>query len=298
MPRDLPTAALAALEQQLALRRLIGVDALAPEALAAVARLGRLSTIAPGTTLTTPEQPRRAMALVLDGDVQLRRAGRPWPRDEPKGLLDLLWLARDSMPLEVTSADGATIVELPFDGLENLLEEHFAVGLATTRALASWLFAHASPSAGFVEARAASQRPRLTARLDALAAALPFARGHVDAMLQLDDEAAEVRFERGAVVWRKDEPARSLLVPLDGAGDGSAVDAICGLGGVELLAARARSRTLTAAGRLVALRVDEESLLDVLEDHHSLARDLLAMLAAAVVDVIEAREPGGGAAQS
>ncbi|HEX4460584.1 MAG TPA: hypothetical protein VIA18_21545, partial [Polyangia bacterium] len=60
-----------------------------------------------------------------------------------------------------------------------------------------------------------------------------------------------------------------------------------GLGGLELLAGRTRTTQLEATQPLTALRLAEETLLDLLEDHHALARDLTAMLAAAVIPLLE-----------
>ena len=190
---------------------------------------------------------------MLDGDLQLVRGGRAWVGGDARRMLDLMWLARDTLPAALETTSGAVVLELPFHALEEALEEHFSAWLATTRTLAGWLLdlrpAHYSP----FERHALRRRPGLVEREAALEEALPFARGYVDALLQLDSEAEEVRFDRGAVIWRRGDAAHSLLVPLDGALRGVDGDVPVGLGGLELLAGRTRTTQLEATQPLTAL---------------------------------------------
>jgi CRP-like cAMP-binding protein len=281
------------LERRLALRTIVGFEALGDDALVALSSLGRRREYAAGETIHSPNHAidhggeHATLPLILQGNFELVRDGERWRGVNAKRLLELSWLARDTMPFTLETTDGAIVLELPLSALEEALEEHFPSWLATTRALAGWLVdaRHTQPAP--LERHTLHRKPGLVERIAALEEALPFARGYVDALLQLAEEATEVRFDRGAVIWRRGEAAHSLLVPLDGSLRGSNDgEEPLGLGGLELLAGRNRTTQLEATQPLSALRLAEETLLDMLEDHHALARDLTAMLAAAVIPLL------------
>jgi CRP-like cAMP-binding protein len=128
---------------------------------------------------------------------------------------------------------------------------------------------------------------RLTERLAALQEAMPFARGYVDALMQLDEEAVTLRYEAGDVIWSAGHSADSVLVVLDGAVRGVTADEPSGIGSLELFASRPRATALEAVEPTTALRIGKELLYDLVEDHHELARDLLAIIAASIVQIVE-----------
>jgi hypothetical protein len=276
-------------ERRVALREIVGFETLSDEALGAIARLSRRRELPAGSTTILHPGERRTSMRLLSGDLQLLRMGRACPFAHDRRVLDVYWLARDSMPLEVKTVGGAVVLEFPIDGLEEVLEEHFSVWAASTQTLASWFLNARPPSPEqTLERRANGDPRRLTERVAALQEALPFGRGYIEALMQLDEEAVEVRYDAGDVVWRPGEEADSVLVPLEGAVRGVAADEPCGIGSLEVLANRARSTPLEVVRPLTALRIGRESLFDLIEDHHELARDLLAMIAASVVQSIEA----------
>ncbi|MDB4969685.1 MAG: hypothetical protein JWN44_5374 [Myxococcales bacterium] len=275
-------------ERRVALREIVGFETLSDEALSAIARLSRRRELSPGSTTRIQPGERRTSICLLAGDLELLRMGRVSPFAHDRRVLDVYWLARDSMPLEVKTAGGAVVLEFPLDGLEEVLEEHFSVWVASTQTLASCLLNVRPPSPEqTVERLANGDLRRLTERLAALQEALPFGRGYIDALMQLDEEAVEVRYDVDDVIWRPGDEADSVLVPLDGAVRGVASDEPCGIGSLEVLASRVRSTALEVARPFTALRVGRESLFDLVEDHHELARDLLAMIAASVVQSVE-----------
>ncbi len=278
------------IERRIALREIVGFETLGAEALAAIANLSRRRAFAAGATVVRADEPRTTMPLLLGGDLHVVRAGRIWPSPRERRVMDLFWLARDSIPLEAQTLGGADILEFPLEGLEELLEEHFSIWLATTRTLASRLLLDGGSPNGLSDIHGDRGQPTLSGRIGAIADALPFARGYVDALLQLDEEAEEVRFGAGATVWQPGDPATSLLVLLDGALRGASEE-VAAIGGLEVIANQPRATRLEALRPVVALRISEESLLDVLEDHHALARDLLALLAASVIRRIEVTLP-------
>jgi len=271
------------IERRVALREIVGFAELGEEALASVASLSRRVQYSPSKSLAWPEEPRTSMRLLLSGDMHVVRKGRVWPYRREHRLLDPFWLARDTEPLEIRTDGGADVLEFPFDALEELLEEHFSIVLATARKLALlW------PSSGeLMHLHATGRNATLRGRLGAVAEALPVARGYVDALLRIEEEASEARFATGETIWRPGDPADHLLVLLDGSVRGAGERGA--IGWRDVLAKQPRAAKLEATRPTLALRVSEESFLDVLEDYHALARDLLAMLAEALIGELEAK---------
>jgi CRP-like cAMP-binding protein len=277
-------------EKVVALRDIVGFDELSAEALTAIAALATRRHYPPGAILVHAGERRSAMHLLVEGDLHATRMGRVWPHPE-RLVLDVFWLARDTMPLEIKTDGGATVLEIPLDGLDEILEEHFGVWLASAQAMAAWLMSGPAPSGELHAVRRDGDPRALSQRIAAFQDALPFARGFVDALMQLDEEAIVVRFEPGKVVWRPGDPSDYMLVPVVGELRGVAPDEPCGIGGLELLANHARTTRVQATQPLVALRIGREALLDIVEDHHELARDLLAAIAASVVERIDDGAP-------
>ena len=282
-PREL---LLTDVERRTALHDSIGLAGVDADAVGALASVSRRASYAPDRVLVHAGEPRTSVQILLSGDLQVMRAGRVWPHALVRPYVDLFWLARDSMPLEVKTTNGAEVLELPVEALEEILEEHFSTSLAFMRLLATNLLT--TPRwAATTPMRAKVSGARLTDRLAALQEGLPFARGHVDALMQLEEEAAELQLDDGSALWPAGEPVRSLVVPLRGAANVAASDELAGIGGIELLAGAARMTPLEASRPWSALRITEASLIDVLEDHHALTRDLIAMLAASLIRGIE-----------
>ncbi len=283
MPRNQRDLVLTDVERRIAVSEIVGFETLGADALAAIASLSRRRQLAPGEHLIRPGAQRARTQLVLSGDLQLRRAGQLWPHPEERRPLDIFWAARDTQPLEIWSRDGAELLEFSFQGLDEVLEEHFATWVSIARRLASALLTMNDRAHQRMRPRA---RPAgLSGRLSALQDALPYARRHVDALVQLAEEGREVHFDTGAVMVEAGTPSHRLLVPLDVALDGWQVP--CSPCGVEMLAHIPHADTVRATMPMTALEITEESLLDLMEDHHDLARELVATLATAVINRIE-----------
>jgi CRP-like cAMP-binding protein len=284
-------------ERRLALRRIVGFDRLTSEELAAVAERTRRHEMVDGTLLAASDEPRVSAHFVLSGAVEVQRDGRLWTHAPPRPLLDLFWLARDSMPLELRVRGGAVTLELAFDELEELLAEHFPLWMATTQALAGALvdLGARSPTGTDTLAYRPPRRlelSRLSGRLLALRHGLAFAAGAIDALAQLAEDAVEIGLDAGRTVWRAGDDATFLIVPVEGGLRGVPADELGALGGLEMMAERPRPTTVETVTRVRALRVEREPLLDLLEDHHGLARDCVALLAAALIRAIDERAEG------
>jgi CRP-like cAMP-binding protein len=278
-------------ERRLALRGIVGFDRLAAEELAAIAQHARLRRFAAGATLERTGEERATVHVLVSGALAIERGGRAWPTPFAPPVLDLFWLARDSMPLTITTPEGALTLELPTDELEEVLDEHFSIWLATVRALASWLLElrERAPASRGVRRHAGKSRrmPAFTERLSILGDGLALAGGHLETLARLAESAGEIHVAAGRALWTAGDAARSIVVPIEGALAGAPDDEPGALGMLEILAERPRASTVEVVEPLVALAVDRESFLDVLEDHHEHARDVLALLAAAIIRRLE-----------
>jgi len=275
-------------ERRVALREIGAFRTLSDEAIGAIARLSRRRALPPGSATVIAPGAERTLMKLLSGDLHVTRMGRASAVTHDPRVLGMYWLARDSMPLELKTDGGAVVLELPGSGMDEVLEEHFSVWLGVAQSIATWLLNLAPASSSrVIERRLGADASRLTERIAAVQEAMPFARGYVDALMQLDEEAATVRYQAGDVVWRPGDAADGVLVLLDGALRGVAPDEPSGIGSLELFANRPRVTALEAVAPTTVLRIGKEILFDLVEDHHELARDLLAMIAAAIVQTIE-----------
>lgn len=286
MHRNRRELVLTDVERRTALHETIGLQGIDADALGALASVSRRASYPPDHVLVRAGEPRTHVQILLSGDLYVTRAGRVWSHALVRRFVDLFWLARDSMPVEVKTLNGAEVLELPVEGLEEILDEHFSTLMAFTRLLSINLL-ETNPTAATTPIQANASGSRLTDRLAALQEALPFARGHIDALMQLDEEAVELQLDAGAAPWPTGEPVRSLLIPLRGTVSVAAPDELCGIGGIELLAGTPRVNPVEVSQPLSALRIHEESLIDVLEDHPALGRDLTAMIAASLIRGME-----------
>jgi CRP-like cAMP-binding protein len=278
-------------ERRLALRRIVGFDRLAAEELAAIAQHTRLRRFAAGSTVARAGEERRVVHVLVSGELRITRGGRPWPKGgELKPVLDLFWLARDAMSLEIDAPNGAVTLELPVDELEDVLDEHFPIWLATARALAGWLLDLQADAPASTEQRFRQRlnyMPAFTERLVLLGEGLSLAGGHLETLAQLAESATELRLVSGRALWSAGDPARAIIVPIAGALAGQARDESGAIGMLEVLAERPRASDLRVVEPTLALAIDGDRFLDVLEDHHEPARDYLALLALAVVRRLE-----------
>ena len=223
-----------------------------------------------------------ALHLVLEGAITTRRGASWGPRDV-FGTLEVL--ARRPLAAPAFAASATRTLKLHASDITEVLEENFAVLLATLRELATRMAAHgalrqrtlAIPAVeplGFVE------------RLIVLRQQTPFAAAGLDALAALAHASDEVEFAPGAIVARAGDPAATAYVVVAGelrAGDRALRpgDAIACL---EALAELRHQTTLEAATRVRALATPAPAMLDVIEDHTDLGLAMVRSFAGELLD--------------
>jgi CRP-like cAMP-binding protein len=205
---------------------------------------------------------------------------------------------------EIRAKRDDLVVVLSMADVALVLEEEFSLWLALARALAERVVG-AKDSLRIADALArlgrvppASHAPLdLMARVRCLRAALPFAHERVCSLVQLARHAVELRADDGVELWREGDPSDTALIVVAGevgarmrSGDGFTLGPGAVIGGFDAIARRRRWFTAAARGAVVALTLSVERFLDVLEDEHELAHDVLVALAQAL---LIARNPDG-----
>jgi CRP-like cAMP-binding protein len=271
---------------------------LAPAHLAVLAELAEERFYPAGALIQPEGTPARQIHYLIEGEVEIRRRGRPvrklGPLSVVNGLAALAGVLRghevvavaDTTALSFTHEDQVDVFEDNFEILAGVLRG-VAGALLDARALAGPAAPRESPPPP------AADRPLgLVDKIAALRRAAPYDDAPLEALAELARESPEVRHAAGERLWSAGEHAGWSIVVV--AGCVAATDEHAGqlrfgagamAGALESMAGRARRFDAVAETDVIGVRVDGGTLLDILEDNtdmalgllHSLARDVLAL---------------------
>lgn len=284
-------------ERLLALRRLPLLSMLPAAELAQLARLSRDRDFPAGAALAVEGRPVRAGQLFVSGRVDLWRAARLVRAGQPFEVLDLPAVAaRLPHPFTVRAAEPVHTLEVDAGLLAEVLEDDFRLFMEVLRVAAraappgaawgEWR-AHASDGGGGRSARPAASPLDAAARLMFLRETDLFRRAPVDGLaalarrlhvaalapgdeVALSDGGALTVIVEGQVTWPAQGGART------GGADTAGAGAVLGLR--DALAGDAPPAGARADSPVVLLRAPLTDLLDVLDDHHAMGRQLMAEL--------------------
>lgn len=283
-------------ERALYLKSLPSWNSLSTAELAVVTDHVHEQFAANGTVLIEAGRPTKHAFLVVEGRVELRRAGQPDRVLGPRSRFGLLaLLAQGPVAYDAVAAEDTLLLTLDYDSIRVIYEDSFVVfraDLARLAGLALDLARHVPTSPAILrpidlpptEVRAAFD---LVDRVLLLRRAVPFRRSSPAAIGELALNLQEVQIPAGTRLWREGEAAPSLLVLIDGQivgeSDGQEPFSIdqpgTPFGFLEGLAVRPRWCTTTARTDLRVLRAETEGFLDVLEDNFETAFDYITSLA-------------------
>jgi CRP-like cAMP-binding protein len=284
----------------LLLRSLSGFAPLDDHALSLLAEHMRVRRCRKGQVLLALGEPIHHVYVVLEGRVRWRRKERPErvaQHSEVVGWITLM--ARDPDGLDAVADTDALVIELPAEVLEQALEEDFAIvrnsmRLGATAVLAARGHLPARPSeAPNVDPGVPRSEPRtLVERVIAMRRGPLFGRVNAEALIALVRNSREFRAEPGELLWRVGDPASFWLIVDSGriactskTGERMDVGANFVLGIMDAIAQQPRSFEARSETRLVGTRIELESFLGVLEIHFDLARDFVAFLSSAVLEL-------------
>jgi CRP-like cAMP-binding protein len=283
-------------ERLLALRRFSLLAGLPASELALVARLARERDLHPGDVLAVEGDPVRGVQLIVAGRATLSRAGAPVHDVGALDTIGLLPLAAGIVhSWTAVAADPVHALEIDADQVADVLEDDFSLfagvlkmgaryALAATRrpvALVSSSTSAADRRGSIVKGSPHPSPAPLDAaeRLLALRAIAPLGALPVDGLAALVKRLELVQLAPGAELVTPPASGEVLLlvtgrarVDGDGAGGGGAMNLL------EALADAAPAVHVRALSPVQLLRGTVSDLFDVLEDHHTMARQLLAEL--------------------
>jgi CRP-like cAMP-binding protein len=290
------------LEQIRTLRRLFGSDSgVSTAPLAAFAAHVITVRIPAGTELHSPDEPVSDVYLVMEGELAVEYRGIGPRLFGPQGSVGILpsfagitqgyhsWATRDTLALSWRVED-----------MLEIFEDHFELLLASLRTMSSEgieLRKQLSPHAGFSNVVADGpvcpvDALDLVERILALRQTFGLGHSHIDELAELARAANEVRYPPGTQLWAAGDEADTMLLMLCGRLHGATPEGLefqlgAGdiAGGLGLVAELPRWFTATAQEHVVALSLDREVLIDLLEDQPELGFDFLRLMGSALLEL-------------
>jgi CRP-like cAMP-binding protein len=275
-------------------------DSLAPAQLAVLAELAEERFFPAGTLIQAEGTPTRLIHYLIDGEVEIRRGGRPVRRLGPLSVINgLPALARLERSHEVVALADTTTLSFTQEDQIDVFEDNFEILASVLRGVAGSFvdaIAAAGPADQVQPPPCAPPTPdrilSLVEKLTALRGAAPYDKAPLEALAELARESPQVRLAAGQPLWSAgDESTWSLAIVagsvtgMDGGGGPLRLTAGSIVGALDSMAGRVRGFDAVAETDVIGLRIDSDTLLDVLEDHidmalhllHSMARDVLVL---------------------
>jgi CRP-like cAMP-binding protein len=265
------------------------------EAVASIAEYSRDRFFRKGTFLHREGQPVSSIHFIVSGEVTTRKKGLLLRRFGPKAVVGgLSMLAEDPNGLDAVAEVDTVTIEVAAEDHFEVFEENFPILKVVASAIAAQMIEarrQMPGAAGFgepaTEAPAVPDRPLdLVERMSFIRRTMTFAEAKIDAIVDLAREAKEVRLEPGALLWKEGVAGKHFYMVVNGfvecetaAGQKFRFGPGDTVGGVDAFADHKRWFTARTASPFVALRIERDGYLDVLEDHTEMALAFLRVMA-------------------
>lgn len=298
-------------------RSVPALDRLSSDLLGAIAQHAEEEFFPAGKALLHPGQPREAFFIIVEGKVSVRD---PVGREELLGPGDavgfLHLLARSEVGLEATALWDTVALRVDWDAHLDACERHFPILEVHMSYLANRCQEETrrirrvsvgadsplhpppmgfDPKAARPDETLPSSPMNLVQRLTVLHRSRAFPSAGMDALAEMSRHVEEVHFSSGEDAWKEGDPSESILLVASGRlvleGPGGiwreVVDPGRTAGRFEALADLPREGSLRADAPSRTLRIGIEALLDILEDHFTMAVDFTAGLAQELINLQE-----------
>ena len=279
--------------------------------LAAIAQHSRERMVARGSSITVSGGAGESVLLVIEGELETIGDGarHSFLKGDAVGFFETL--ARSGSALNLKARIDTMLLELDWEAQLDVCEEHFAIVMSYISFLASRLVERtqnlAPAEQGPVPLLAAQEFGEsldLNERLLLLSRSGAFSPGCLDALSELSHHAEELRLNAGEELWSAGQDADSFVLIASGAlrlddpGGRSAIYRVGTAAGMaESLSRFYRRFSATTTEPTVALRIQVESFLDILEDHFDLSLDVMATLARRLMALPQPNSPSSGTAE-
>jgi CRP-like cAMP-binding protein len=294
-------------DRLIALRRFSAFSTLTPEEALTIANRAKERRFAPGEAMYHEDEPIGEVAFVLRGEVQTQRHGKILGTYGSRSVLgSVALLAELSEGYGAIATKPTIALMLPAEEMLEVFEDHFEVVRSALRGLASGLLdiRREMGTGGFHETdwEPTGEPPPppldLVGRIAQLRDAMPFAGARMEALADLARDVREARLEAGHSLWKEGDPSDAFFFLLHGT---VAAESTSGMamtfgpgdvvGSLGTLAGQDRWYSATTSSELVALRLDAETLLDVMEDHFDFAMAMVRSMARGYLSLMEKTTP-------
>lgn len=287
-------------DRVLILRSLDVFEGVDDEGLLLVAEHARQTFYRAGDAITVEGDAQRAIYVIVDGEVELRRRGKPSrtvPSGSPFGFLGLL--ARQPAAGSVAMTD-TRMLEVPIAAFETALDENYSLLRNALRVIGGLVLKSrgnlpADPNhPPTVDVGTYYEEPRtLVERLIDVRAS-PFGYMNVEALIDLARNMTEIRYKAGDVIWKRgDVSTHSYHIDYGRVRcvtpDGTSVEVGRGftLGVVDVWGAQLRAYDVHAETDVIGFAVDFESFLSLLESHVEVGIDVLRGFARSLMETLD-----------
>jgi len=281
------------MDRVLLLRTMPLFEGLGPIQLAAIAQHAGERVLVRESTLSLRARSNDAYLVVVEGELEAgtKASAERYSKGDAVGLVELLTHSDEVLTLK--AAVDTILLELDWEAQLDVWEEHFAVIMSHVAFLSSRLVERShkltQPELGPVPLIAAQKFGKpldFNERLLLLSRSHAFSPGCIDALSELTHHVEEVRMRKGQRVWSAGQESDHFLLIASGAlrlEDEHGGEAIyrpgTAAGMAESLSRQYRRFSAVTLQTTVALRVQIEVFMDILEDHFDLSLDVLATLA-------------------
>ena len=285
------------------LRTMPGLAAVPPEVSQVIAANTRVRGFLKGEYLYRTGVPALEIQYVVSGECEIIRNGRAVRRLGTRSVVGgVSALAGEELGYDCIALEDMVTLAIAVEDSQEIFEDHFVLLKRVLRATSREVLEarrKLGESAGFgpvSEPFAFPDRPfDLVERMAFLRKTFSFGDSEIDAIADLARDVQEVHLPKGEVLWNVGDRSTYFLLPLRGVIDCRATDPdqhfqlgpSDSVGAIDAMADERRWFRAEVVEDLVAVRIDQEFLLEVLEDHFPMAMSLLKSIAAGILHLYD-----------
>ena len=285
------------------LRTMPGLAEVPPEVSQVIAANTRERFFPKGEYLYRSGVPPVEIQYVVSGECEIIRNGRAVHRLGPRSVVGgVSALAGEELGYDCLALEDMLTLAIAVEDSQEIFEDHFVLLKRVLRGTSREVLESRrklGKSAGFgpvSEPFAFPDRPfDLVERMAFLRKTFSFGDSEIDAIADLARDVQEVHLPKGEVLWNIGDRSTYFLLPLRGIVDCRATDPDqhfqLGPGGsvgtIDAVADERRWFRAEVIEDLVAFRIDTEVLLEVLEDHFTMAMSLLRGIATGILNLYD-----------
>ena len=285
------------------LRTMPGLAAVPPEVSQVIAANTRVRGFLKGEYLYRTGVPALEIQYVVSGECEIIRNGRAVRRLGTRSVVGgVSALAGEELGYDCIALEDMVTLAIAVEDSQEIFEDHFVLLKRVLRATSREVLEarrKLGESAGFgpvSEPFAFPDRPfDLVERMAFLRKTFSFGDSEIDAIADLARDVQEVHLPKGEVLWNVGDRSTYFLLPLRGVIDCRATDPdqhfqlgpSDSVGAIDAMADERRWFRAEVVEDLVAFRIDQEFLLEVLEDHFPMAMSLLKSIAAGILHLYD-----------